>query len=185
MLLLWCQSGLWWMPSDALPSDLNSWLNVATTDGSPQLAWLGQNQTEPRWQGSALHCSALGSPSAPGSPALREQLALAAPWQRALINAIWFLLFCLSLPRNAADLPKGSFCTVPFGFSLHVSCYCVKQSSNYLFYVSPYPFFSGGIHEWKRKNISLSLCHVRGKAAYTLFHDCALVQELDKIRFYF
>lgn len=145
----------------------------------------GSGRVRPSPGGKVLPCPALGSPSAPGSPALREQLALAAPWQRALVNAIWFLLFCLALPRNAADLLKRSFCTVPFGFSLHVSCYCMKQSNNYLFSVSPYPFFSGGIHEWKRKNISLSLCHVRGKAAYTLFHNCALVQELDIIRFCF
>lgn len=135
-------------------------------------SWPGSGRVRPSPGGKVLPCPALGSPLAPSSPALREQLALAAPWQRALVDAIWFLLFCLSLPRNAVDLLKRSFCTVPFGFSLHVSCYCMKQSNNYLFSVSPYPFFSGGIHEWKRKNISLSLSCKRKGSLYTLSQLC-------------
>lgn len=152
--------------------------------GLPGSPGSGTVRLSPSWQGSVLPC-----PGVPLGSWLHSSQGAAGPCSTLTVGfswCIWILLFRLSLLINTAISLKWCFCTVPFRFSLHISHYYMKQSDNYLFYVCPYPFlFSGWIHEWKRKNISLSLCHGRGKAASALFPDCALVQKLDKIRFCF
>lgn len=153
--------------------------------GLPGLPGSGTVRLSPGWKGCpALPCAPT---SAPTSPALREQLAHAAPWGFPLVKATWLLLFHLSLPITGVVLLKGSFYAVPSRFSLPISSYCMKPSSNYLFCMSPYSFlFSGWIHEWKgKKYFSLTMYCKRKGSLKTLSQLCPCAKGGKKNRVLF